>query len=224
MVYPADSQSRGAKVPCWPNPSRVTIFFTRDVNRFIYLFASTRTPFLFLFLFLFSHQIDHVLSIFGYKADFVSYFPFLRALHARLISSVKIGDVSTVYFHVLDVCVWMCLAVWGTRLTAGLFFLRQYDDFYQGVSLRLAHTPREQVYAGILGGIIASVAPFGVTYLLMQPKILNDPEIVFVVVWLPAAYFISLAVTYFYCTGCLVELSLFLLWKVLRQKRRGVVL
>lgn len=118
------SRARGAKIPCWPNPSPLTIFFTRDLNRFIYRFAYTRMLILFVVLFLFDRQVDRLLDLVGYRSDFVSYFPFLRALHAHLISTVGIENVSAAYFHVLDACLWMAIAVWGTRLIAGLFLLR----------------------------------------------------------------------------------------------------
>jgi hypothetical protein len=112
-----------------------------------------------------------------------------------------IENVSKAYFHILDACLWMSFAIWGTRLTAGLFFLRQYDDLYRRVSLNIAHMPRERVYFLFIGSILICLSPIFITWVLMQPKILNDPEIMFVVNWLPIAYFLSLAVTYF----CVLE-------------------
>lgn len=213
------SRARGAKIPCWPNPSPLTIFFTRDLNRFIYRFAYAGALILFVLLFLFSQQIDHLLTVLGYNSDFVSYFPFLRALYAHLISSVRVAHLSTAYFHILDVCLCVSLAIWGGRLTAGVFFLRQYDGFYRGVSLAIARTPRLKVYGGLLGAILILLTPFFLTWDLMRPDTLKNPETILVLNLLPSAFFLSLAVMYFFCTGVAVEVSLFLLWRILRQRR-----
>jgi hypothetical protein len=213
-----------AKIPCWPNPSRLTLLLTRDLYRLIYGYAYIGLLLLFVFMFVFHEQVDSVLWLFGYNADFVSYFPFFRVLFFRLNESVWPGHVSVTYFHVLDLSLWLSLATWGTRLAAGLIFLKQYDDLYRSFSIRLAETPRGRVRGTWIATILLFPAPFFITYALMQPKILNDPEFVFLTTRLPTAYFLGLSVVYFFFASGIVEISLFLFWKVLRQKRRGVVL
>lgn len=226
MIYSAANQfgTLRAKVPCRPNPSRVTTLLTSGLRRLIYRHLYKPTPFLFIFVFVFHQQIDGVLQLLGYDAKFVSYFPFLRTLYARLDASVWLNHVSVTYFHVLDATLWLSLAIWGARLAAGLIFLKQYDDLYLAFSIRTKGVPRERVYVAYAGTLWLFVTPFFINYALMQPKILNDPEVLFIVTSSPTVYFLSLAVIYFFTAGFVAEVSLFLLWKFLRQKRPGVIL
>jgi hypothetical protein len=179
-------------------------------------------------LFLLAKPLDNALRPLGYNDGFVSYFPFVRYLYSHLISFNENAHPDIMYFHVLDVTVWMSVAVWGSRLVAGIIFLKQYDYVYWTVSRRLSnilltrgHQLRCTLYTSILYVSIFWVllTPFVITYLGVDQKILLDPVVNFLVSSFPAMFVFLFASLYFIWGFIFTEPALFLLWKVVRQKR-----
>ncbi len=206
-------------VPCGPNPSRLTVLLTRDLNGIIYRYLFPHLCIVFAILILFAKPLDFALRPLGYDNGFVSYFPFVRYLHSHLISFNENAHPDIAYFHVLDLTVWMSVAVWGSRLVAGVVFLKRYDALYLMVSRRLSKMPlglRCAFYAGVAWGVLVT---FAITYVPVQPKMLRDPEVNFVISYLPGAFIFLFATAYYVLGFLLTELALFLLWKLVRQRR-----
>ncbi|MGA9949989.1 MAG: hypothetical protein WBQ24_17200 [Xanthobacteraceae bacterium] len=163
--------------------------------------------------------MDIALRPLGYDDGFVSYFPFVRYLYSHLISFNENYRPDIIYFHVLDITVWMSIAVWGIRLVTGTIFLKQYDALYLIVSRRLSDMPlglRWAFYGGLAWVVLAT---FAITYVPVQPKMFRDPEINFVVSHFPGAFVFLFASTYYVFGFLLTEPTLFLLWKLVRQRR-----
>jgi hypothetical protein len=213
-----------ARVPCWPNPSELTVLLTRDLRRILYPYVLIGAFVLLTVMLLFAPQVDIAMRLLGYEADVVSYFPFLRIFYFRLLSYNLIPAAAVSYFHILDVALLLSLAVWGFRLAAGIIFLKQYDDLYLKLSRRLAETPRGRLFCAFLGVIVLLQLPLGTTYLMIQPKVFSAPEFVLLMAYLPAVYFLMFAALFWLSGFFVSELLLFLLWIVVRRYRPGVVL
>jgi hypothetical protein len=173
----------------------------------------------FAILLVFAKLLDGALRPLGYNDAFVSYFAFVRYLYSHLISFNENYRPYIIYFHVLDITVWISVAVWGIRLVTGVVFLRQYDALYLIVSRRLSKMPlgfRWAFYSSVIWGASAILA---ITYVPVQPEMLRHLEINFLVSYLPAAFVFLFALTYYVSGFLITEAALFLLWKLVRQGR-----
>jgi hypothetical protein len=213
-----------ARVPCWPNPSTLTLLLTRDLRRILYPYVLVGIFALLTVMLLFAPLFDSALRLLGHEADVVSYFPFLRIFYFRLLSYNLIPATAVSYFHILDVALWLSLAVWGGRLAAGIVALKQYDDLYLKLLRRLAGTPRGQLFVLFLGAVLLVQSPLGTTYLMIQPKVFSAPEFILLMTYLPAVYFLMFGTLFWFGGFILSELLVFLLWVVVRRLWPGVVL
>lgn len=222
----SSQQGSVTKLPCWPHASRLTIALTRDYSKIVYRYFFERAWMLFALMFLFPVQADGLLRLFGYDDNFISFFPFIRNLYLRLTSVPWIGQIDVGYFHLLDVTLWLSIFIWSSWLIIGLFFLRQYDDFFcRGLS-RLADRTRDRGgrVAFYIGSILLFSSAIIVTYASGQDKILRAPEFIFVIKRIPALYFFLVAALYYY-TALFWSFTIFTFsWKIFRQKWPGVIL
>jgi hypothetical protein len=190
------------------------VLLTRNLNGIIYRYLFPYLCIVFAILLIFAKPLDDLLRPLGYDHDLVSHFPFV--LYSQLIS---INKNAHIYFHILDVTVWMSVAVWGTRLIAGAIFLKQYDALYLTVSRRLSDTPLGVRYVFYAGVVLFVLAIFTIAFVPTQPKMLHDPETNFVVSYLPGVFTFLFALMYYVWGFVFTESALFLLWKIFRQRR-----
>jgi|HubBroStandDraft_4_1064222.scaffolds.fasta_scaffold202123_2 hypothetical protein len=209
------------KVPCWPNPSRLTVFFTDDLRKIIGRYILGGTFFASAAAFAFATPTNSFLRLIGYNDDFVSDFPAFRSLYFYLSASRVTTTVNIADFHILDVFLWWWIAVLAIRLISGVIFLKQWDDLYQAYSLGLTQCySRWRLFLMAVTGILLLFSPFTLT----QPRLINDWKFTFLIRHYPQLYFWSVAMVYFVVGFLFVEMLLFGLWKIFRQYWPGVVL
>ena len=170
-----------------------------------------------LLMFLFERQADDVLSLIGYNDNFVSYFPFVKNMYFHFIASKKTANISVAHFHILDVVVWLSIVAWGSYLAAGIIHLRLYDDGFRLGLARLSEQYRGRRLILYISWLFLLSCPI---LLSIQPKPLaNNPEMLFVLTYIPEFYFFVVALSYYFCGGFLLSFSIFLfIWKVFHQK------
>jgi hypothetical protein len=209
------------KVPCWPNPSRLTVFLTNDLRKIIGRYILGGTFFASAAAFAFATPTNNLLRLIGYNDGFVSYFPAFRNLYFYLTASRITATVNIADFHILDVFLWWWIAVLAIRLISGIAYLKQFDDFYRAYSLGLAqrHSRLRLFIYGVVG-ILLLFSPFTLT----QPQLINDWKFTILIRYYPQVYFWSVAMAYFIVGYFFIEILLFGLWKIFRQHWPGVVL
>lgn len=213
-------EALGVRVPCWPNPSWLTVLLIAYVG-VVHRCLFKQIIFTLVLAFIFVGPVDFGLQAIGYHNDFVSYFPFLRELYSAISQSSRLGPVSTAYFHFLDVVIWPSIAVWGSRFLAGIICLKQYDDFYQFFVARLNAIPIGARLVAYLGFVLFSFAPFGMAYLGHQPTVLNSPLVIMLIRY--RVWFLVCAIVY-YCSGFFIaEIWLLVLLKIFRQHWPGAI-
>jgi hypothetical protein len=70
----------------------------------------------------------------------------------------------------------------------------------------------------------SATLPYGITYLSIQDKIVRDAEIVFLIKHLTGIYFYVFAIAYYYNGALIALFTVFVAWRLFRQKWPGVVL
>ena len=173
---------------------------------------------LILLMFLFERQVDNALRIVGYNDSFVSYFPFVRNIYFRLVSSHKLASIDAAHFHLLDVAVCLTVAVWGIWLALGVIFIKRYDAGFRVGLLYLLEGYRGRRVVMYFSWIFALLAPIIIS---LPPRLpLDNPELLFVLRQIPGFYFFAIALSYYVCGGFLLGLSiLILIWKMFCQNR-----
>jgi hypothetical protein len=229
MLAPSSHSNKrvlpGVKLPCWPDASRLAGLMTGDLSRVVFSYFVIGPFFGFALLFAFDQQLDSVLRLVGYDDNSASYFPFIRDLHSYFVASPSLGHVDIAYFHMLDVVLWLSIAVWGTWFATGIVFIRQYDDFFRVFLYHMSKRHRGRRLVVYLSWIWVLLIPFVLTFGSMKAKLLRDPQIIFFIARLPKLFFLILAWAYYYCGGLAFSLiALFFIWKIFRQKWPGVVL
>jgi hypothetical protein len=211
-------------IPCWPNPSQLTLLLTRGLVTVVFGYFLMGMFFALILMFAFEQMVDNVLWAIGYDTNTVSYFPFLRDLYSHLRASPRIGDLNLTYFHILDIAVSLSILVWGVWLAIGILFLKQYDAYFGVAVPRIVASYERKRFVLYVGWSLMLSSPFLVTYLLMQPKLTHDPEIAWLITNHPKVLFFILAMMYHF-GGFLISFTvLFLAWKIFRDNWPGVVL
>lgn len=210
---------RRIKLPCWPNASKMTIFLTLGITRFIFRYSFILIPLIFFPMFLFAHEIDRALDLVGYDSQFVSEFPFIRGWYLRMTEFPATRNVELAYFHVLDLAMSLTIAVWASWLVTGIVFLKQYDHFFQIMGGRLLAPHPVQLS---LSFITALALPFILYYGTGSSKIMHD--IAWCITELPILFFTFVAFAYFVYGYIATFGVLFILWKIFRGMWPGAVL
>jgi hypothetical protein len=170
-----------------------------------------------LLMFVFERQLDDALSAFGYNDDFLSYFPFIKPMYLRFLSSKKTANIGVAHFHILDLVLWLSIAVWGTWLTVVTINFKHYDDGFRLGLSRVSERYRGQRPFLYISCIFMLFTP---VLLTIQPKPLaNNPEFLFILTYIPQFYFFVVALSYYFIGGLLSMLILILLWKLFWQDR-----
>src|SRR5580700_4855118 len=89
------------KVPCWPNPSTLTVILTNDLRKIIGGYILGGTFFASAIAFSFATPTNNLLRLIGYNDGFVSYFPAFRNFYFYLSASRIITTVNIADFHIL---------------------------------------------------------------------------------------------------------------------------
>lgn len=173
---------------------------------------------LILLMFLFERQVDIALRIVGYSDNFVSYFPFIRNIYFRLVSSHKLASIDVAHFHLLDVAVCLTVAVWGVWLALGVIFIKRYDAGFRVGLLDLLEGYRGRRVVMYFSWIFALSAPI---IMSIPPRLpLDNPELLFVLRHIPGFYFFAIGLSYYVCGGFMLALSiLVLIWKTFCQNQ-----
>jgi hypothetical protein len=197
------------------------VLLTRGLKDFItkYIFVGVLAASIFLFAV--DDLADEGLFLFGYDQQFISTFPFINNLYFALMQTKLVVRPNLAYFHVLDFFVWFSILVWSIRLFAGVVYLKEYDDFYQVILSRLGK--RYSGWHSYTATFCLCIALVGV-WAITQPDILVDPILSFVIRHFTRLYFVLLANLYFLVGAGVTEAALFVMWKIFRQNRQGVVL
>jgi hypothetical protein len=210
MIQPESrplGSSRPLPIPCWPNPSRLVVFLTRDIDRFTFPYLAFFLPLIIAPLFIFDDDVGRTLHSIGYD-DLVllkGQYSFLldRSIH------VKFAD-----FQILEIVAWFSIAIWTVRLLLGVIFLKEYDRRFLRIS---------QVHHGEAYGALAMGA--GGFYMATHVKLtFNAPAFLPLLRSLPQVYFWFMSWICFLSLSFVAIATLFLLWKLFRQKWRGAVL
>jgi hypothetical protein len=203
LLGSAESRSQ---VPCWPNQPRLVVVLTRDLDRFTgdLLF---QLPLVFVAIFAFSKSLGYVLHFIGYD-DLV----LLKAQYAYV--SKTIGGISFIDFQLLEIVAWASIGIWGGRLLLGIVFLKQYDRYFLAVS----ETNSGKVYGAF---ILFAVSLYAT---ISMQRHLAVPLFVFLMRNLPQVYFSLISIMWFSSAWGVTSASLFIIWKLFRQKRPGAVL
>jgi hypothetical protein len=169
-----------------------------------------------LLMFAFERQFDSVLELAGYDRNVVSYISFVRNIHSRFVLYYReSANLDIAYFHMLDVVVLLSVVAWGCWLTAAIIFLRRCDDEIRSFCQRVFERFRGRLLflcfawaAGLSSPIILTICP---------RKPLTNPEMLLLLRYVPKAYFLTVALSYYWCGGFLFSLSILLLiWKMTR--------
>jgi hypothetical protein len=105
----------GKDLPCWPNQSRLAVFLTRGLSVWLGQYAFYSVVVIFALIFLFGRQLDNFLWWVGYDSQFVSHFFFLRDQYSYWIGDKRYDQIGVEPFHMLEITIWLSLALWGTR-------------------------------------------------------------------------------------------------------------
>jgi hypothetical protein len=209
------------KVPCWPNPSRLAVFFTNDFRKITGRYILAGTFFTSAAAFAFATPTNNFLRLIGYNDGFVSFFPAFRSLYFYLSASRITTTVNIADFHILDVFLWWWIVILAIRLMSGLIYLKQFDDLYRAYALGLTQRfSRKRLLVNGVMGILLLFSPFTLT----QPQLISDWKFTFLIRHYPQVYFWSIAMAYFIVGYFFVELLLFGFWKIFRQHWPGVIL
>ena len=120
----------GKDLPCWPNQSSLSVFMTRGLSVWLGQYAFYSVIVIFGLIFLFGRQLDEFLRWVGYDSQFVSHFFFLRDQYSHWVGDKRYDQIGVEPFRLLEITIWLSLALWGTRFLAGILFLKQYDKLY----------------------------------------------------------------------------------------------
>ena len=209
-----------AKVPCWPNPSGLTVLLTKNLRRFFGRYLAGIAILGPAVALAFDAQANWLLRSWGYGDNFISYFPQFRALYTFLAMTGIASRVDIADFHILDFFLWWTIFISLVLFVARVIYLRQYDDFYQKRSVaiaRLSHWMRALLYVGVI------LLPIEL-YVFTQPIMIYSETLRSLNRDDPKVYLWVVSINYF-VVGCLyVELVLWGLWKIFCQHRPGVVL
>ena len=176
---------------------------------------------LILLMFVFEQQVGEALGLIGYDSNSVSYFPFVKNMYLQLASSNRLASIDVTHFHLLDVVLWLSIAVWGSWLAAGIIFLDRYDPMLGSGFSRLSERYRgRRLYLYFCWIFMLS----GPVVMSIPPR-LDNPEVRYVLTHIPKFYFFLVALTYYFCGGLLLSFSvLLLIWfisKTFRQDRQS---
>jgi hypothetical protein len=193
-------------IPCWPNPSRAVVFFTKGVGH-LTSDLIFQLPFVFVILFVFDDFIGRLLHSIGYDS--------LILLQAQyLYVSSRLADIRFVDFQVLEITIWLSIAIWGSRFILGFVFLKQYDRFF----MMFSEPHKIKVYGLFILGILG-------VYFMMNVKFTVAARLIFALMkYFPRAYFVLIATFLFWYLWMISVSLLFIVWKIFRQNRRGAVL
>jgi hypothetical protein len=172
-------------------------------------------------MFLFAQEVDKVLDLIGYDTHVISEFSFIRGWYLRLTEFPPTRNIDLAYFHVLDLTIWLTIAVWANWLVTGVIFLKQYDLFFGGVARRLAKVHRAQLFLFLMAVI---AMPFALNYGPRPSRLLRDPIIAWFITQVPMLSFTFFAFIYFVYGFVITFIALFILWKLFRQMWPGAVL
>jgi hypothetical protein len=194
------------EIPCWPNPSRIVVLLTREVDRLTGNLL-VQMPIPFAFLFAFDDFVGRALHSIGY-----SNLVFLSAQYLSVSS--KLPDIKFIDFQLLEIAIWLSLGICGLRVLLGVIFLKQYDRFF----LIVSESHRGKVYGTFILGVAGLWAAAGMkqhlalteTFLLMKQ--------------MPRAYFIFISTIWFWSIWTISTSALFIIWKTFRQRWPWAVL
>lgn len=205
------SRSRGNSwplpIPCWPNPSRLVLFLTRDVDRFTFPYLTFCMPLIIAPLFVFDDFVGQVLHSIGYNNLVL-----LRGQYAY--ASSKVDHLNFADFQILELVVWLSITIWGIRLFLGIIFLREYDRRF----LRVSETHRGAVYGAPIMGV-------GGVYVSTDTELaFHAPAFLLLLRSVPELYFWIMSVLCFCSLWLFSAGTLFVIWKLFRQNWPGAVL
>ena len=170
-----------------------------------------------LLMFIFERQVDSALQLMGYDINIVSYFALVRDIHSRFVLYFDGAEkLDLAHFHMLDVALLLSIIVWGAWLTAGIVFLKKYDNDLRLLCVRLFERFQGRRLFLYFSWMFALSWPI---ILSNTPRTsLANPEMLFIVNHIPKVYFFAIALSYYLCGGFLLSLSVLLIvWKLHRR-------
>lgn len=193
------SRASQSQVPCWPNPSKLTLLLTKGFERFT---GNLRFQIIFVVaaLYALDDLAGRALQLAGY--------------HDLLFYSRQYADVGSqnpsiklVHFQLLEIIELFSVTFWGARVVAGLVYLKQYDRFFLGVSKRDDYW---RLYVAPLLG----VASLCITVYLAWPP---GKSFLLLMKSLPRVYFCMISIVWFGSLTWIASGVLFICWKLFRQ-------
>jgi len=164
-------------------------------------------PFVFALLFVFDDFIGRALHLLRYD-----HLILLQAQYLYL--SNRLPDIRFVDVQVLEITIWLSIAIWGLRLILGALFLKQYDKFF----MTFAEPNKLRAYAAL-------IITIPVIYVLMDLKLAFGGRSTFMLMkYFPDAYFVLIATLLFWGLRIISANLLFITWKIFRQNWPGIVL
>jgi hypothetical protein len=206
----------GKDLPCWPNQSRLAVFLTRGLSVWLGQYAFYSVVVIFALIFLFGRQLDNFLWWVGYDSQFVSHFFFLRDQYSYWIGDKRYDQIGVEPFHMLEITIWLSLALWGTRFLAGIIFLKQYDKLYMEMDRMVDGKAR--MYIALVFGIF-------VLYVVIElQEFVNSGAVLLALKQTPKLFFYVISLTYCGGIGMVAKPALFFAWERFRKNRPGAVL
>jgi hypothetical protein len=211
-----------ARVPGRPENLSLAALLRRKFNRIFFpCFFTAPLPILALMC-VFERQVDTVLRIFGYSNEFVSSFPFIKALYLNIAYTEGLERIDIGYFHVADAALWVSIIAWMIWLIVAIVLLNEYDRFLQ----RVFSTVALSKFGGsrlLVNTVMLLVLPACLlaAHIIAQPKLMTSPEIFLALKYIPGVFFFLIAASYYYGVVLSSVSILFLIWQLFRLFRRN---
>lgn len=206
----------GKDLPCWPNQSSLSVFMTRGLSVWLGQYAFYSVIVIFGLIFLFGRQLDEFLRWVGYDSQFVSHFFFLRDQYSHWVGDKRYDQIGVEPFRLLEITIWLSLALWGTRFLAGILFLKQYDKLYLEMDRNI--DAKAKMYIALI------FAVFGLFVVVELQDFVESGAVLFAFKQSPKLFFYVISLTYCGLIGMVAKPALFFAWKKFRKNRPGVVL
>jgi hypothetical protein len=203
-------------LPCWPNQSRLAIFLTRGLSVWLGQYAFYSVIVIFALIFLFGRQLDLFFRWTGDDSQFVSHFFFLRDQYSYWVGDKRYDQIGVEPFRMLEITIWLSLAVWGTRLLAGIVFLKQYDKLYMEIDRTIDGKPK--IYLGL------ALAASGLYMVIELQGFVNRGAVLLALKQTPKLFFYVVSLVYFCSILIVAKSALFFAWQGFRKSRPGAVL